>query len=586
MAHPLTNAQIADSLEELGDLYELDGADRHRVLAYRRAARAIRESSASVAALVGEGRARELPGIGQTLEAKIGDLLAYGEIPAAVALKQRYPAGVIALTRLPGIGPKRARALFTDLGIDSAALRAAAAAGRLRTERGFGPKFEANVLAATAQELTGGPSRVLLPRALELGEELVAGLLDSGPPAANAQIAGSARRMVEAVGDLDLVATADDPAALADAFAALPQIEVVLQSGPAAVRARTHMGLDVDLRLARPAEHGNLLQHFTGSAQHNEALRADARARGYHVSEHGVSEEASGRLHTFAEEQGVYSLLGYRPIPPELRENRGELQAAREHGPGLPELVRERDVRGDLHCHTVASDGRAQIEEMALAAAARGYEYLAITDHSASHGFGKAVSPAQLRDQIERIHRLNSSGLGIRLLAGSEVNILPDGSLDYDDDLLGELDWVIASIHTSFRLSEQRMTERLVSAMRHPAVDAIAHPTGRLIEQRPSYALDRETLFEVAAQTGTFLEINANPLRRDLSEQDARAAAQAGVLLVVNSDAHSTEMLALLRYGIATARRGWLRAADVANTRSWEELQRMGKRGRRMPPAS
>lgn len=584
MARSLTNAQIADSLEELGDLYELDGADRHRVLAYRRAARSIRESSTSVAALARSGRARELPGIGRTLEGKINDLLEQGEIPAAKALKERFPAGVIALTRLPGIGPKRARLLFSELGIDTPeALRAAAAAGKLRAIRGLGPKFEANVLAATAQPLAAGPARVLLPRALGLGEELVEGLLANGPRDARAQIAGSARRMVETVKDLDLVATAKDPAAVAGAFAALPQIERVLQSGPAGVRASTHMGLNVDLRVAPAAQHGNLLQHFTGSAAHNEALRTEAVTRGYHISEHAISEEAGGRLHTFTQERAVYEFLGYRPIAPELREDRGELEAARATGPGLPELVREDDVRGDLHCHTVASDGHAEIEEMALAARARGYEYLAITDHSASHGFGNAVSAQQLRDQIERIRHLNDEGLGIRLLAGSEVNILPDGSLDYEDELLGELDWVIASVHTAFGLSQARMTERIVSAMRHPLVDAIAHPTGRLIEQRAPYALDLDAIIEVAAQTGTFLEINANPLRRDLSEQHARAAAERGVLMVINSDAHSTEMLSVLRYGIATARRGWLRACDVANTRSLAELQLATKRGRAAP---
>jgi DNA polymerase (family 10) len=581
MATALTNAQIADALEQLGDLYELDGADAHRILAYRRAARTIRESSTSVAALALNGRARELPGIGATLEEKIIDLLEHGEISAAKALRERFPAGVIALTRLPGIGPKRARLLFSELGIDSPeALRSAAAAGRLRALRGFGPKFEANVLAATQEQPLEQPARALLPTALALGDELIAALLEKAPHDAHAQIAGSARRMVESVKDLDLIATATDQAALARAFAALPQIERVAQSGPAGVRASTHTGMNVDLRVGTPAERGNLLQHFTGSAAHNAALRTEAAKRGLHISEHAIAEQSGDRRHIFAHEDEVYAFLGYQPIAPELREDRGELEGARRGGPGLPQLVCEAEIRGDLHCHTVASDGRAEIEEMALAARARGYEYLAITDHSASHGFGNALSAQQLSDQIERIALLNEGDLGIRLLAGSEVNILPDGSLDYDDELLARLDWVIASIHTSFRLSEARMTERLLSAIHHPLVDAIGHPTGRLIEQRPPYALDIEAIIDAAARTGTFLEINANPLRRDLSELHARAAAERGALLVINSDAHSTEMLALIRYGIATARRGWLSAAQVANALPLAQLRSAGKRGR------
>jgi DNA polymerase (family 10) len=334
------------------------------------------------------------------------------------------------------------------------------------------------------------------------------------------------------------------------------------------------------LRIALPQQHGNLLQHFTGSYRHNTALRTDAVRNGLHVSEYGVLRDATGNTHTCATEQEVYELLGLAYIEPELREDSGELQAAAGDGSGLPQLITEQDIRGDLHCHTVASDGRASIEEMALAARERGYEYLAITDHSATHGFGNDVSPAQLRVQIERIREANAGLDGIELLAGSEVNILPDGSLDYEDELLAQLDWVIASAHTAFGMSEQTMTERLIVAIEHPLVDAIGHPTGRKIEQREPYALDLQAVFAAAARTGTLLEINANPDRRDLSDVNARAAVQAGVSIVINSDAHRTDTLANMRWGVATARRAWLTKDAVANTRPWPQLTRLRKRGR------
>ncbi len=378
-----------------------------------------------------------------------------------------------------------------------------------------------------------------------------------------------------------MVAVSTDPQALATSLGELEEIESVLSAGGAGARARTHSGIAVDLRIAQPAQLGNLLQHFTGSGEHNAALREGAVGRGLHVSEYGVLDDESGVRHSCATEQEVYALLGLGYIEPELRENRGELQAARlpqGAGEGLPALIEQGDIRGDLHCHTVASDGRASIEEMALAARDLGYEYLAITDHSASHGFGDDVSPDQLRRQIELVRHADERIEGIALLAGSEVNILPDGTLDYEDDLLAQLDWVIASVHTAFGIGEQAMTERMVAASEHPLVDAIAHPTGRLIERRRPYAVDREALFAAAASTRTILEINANPDRRDLSEIDARAAAAAGVQIIIDSDAHRPGTLANMRWGIATARRAWLTAADVLNTRPWAELKALGKK--------
>jgi len=605
MASELSNAAIADSLEELGDLYELDGAIVHRVVAYRTGAKAIREAPVSVATLAREGRAVELSGVGATLQEKILALLETGTIPAREKLRARIPTGLIELTRLPGLGPKRARLLHSELGIDSLqALRSAALAGTLRDVRGLGPKFEAGVIEALERGVAERKApRLLLPKALALGATLSEGLIERGGVGGNSNtqvlVAGSARRMADSVKDLDLIAVTTKPVTLAKSLAKLPEIESVSSAGKAGAKARTHSGVSVDLRIAKPIQLGNLLQHFTGSGRHNAALREAAVRRGLHVSEYGILDDELGTTRTCASEAEVYELLGLSFIEPELREDRGELAAAaldfavgargtrrsgradeEEGGAELPTLIETADLKGDLHCHTVASDGRNTIEQMALAARELGYEYLAITDHSASHGFGDDVSPDELRRQIELVHEADEAIEGIHLLAGSEVNILPDGSLDYEDDLLAGLDWVIASIHTAFSMGEQAMTERMIAAIEHPLVDAIGHPTGRKIERRRPYALDIAAVIAAAARTGTMLEINANPDRRDLNEVNARTAAQAGVRILIDSDAHGVERLPEIRWGVATARRAWLRAGDVANTHRWDQFSALAKKAR------
>ena len=583
-APELTNAAIADALEELGDLYELDGAIVHRVVAYRSAAKRVREASVSVAGLARDGRATELPGIGATLQEKILALLDTGTIPAAEKLRAKFPAGLVAITRIPGLGPKRARLLYDELGIDSPdALREAALAQRLRSVRGLGPKFEQRVLEGLqAGAAERAAPRIVLSKALASGEALVAALSERGGAGTRVQLAGSVRRQADSVKDLDLIATTSRPTALARSLGELEELESVSAASAAGARGRTHAGIAVDLRIAKPSQLGNLLQHFTGSGRHNAALREYAVRRGLHVSEYGVLDDASGRTRECADEEELYRLLGLAYIEPELREDRGELQAALlEGGSGLPELVRLQDIRGDLHCHTIASDGHNTIEEMGAAARERGYEYLAITDHSASHGFGNDVSPQELRRQIERVRDANTRLEGIELLAGSEVNILPDGSLDYEDELLSDLDWVVASVHTGFAASEQKMTERMIAAMEHPLVRAIGHPTGRLIGRRAPYAIDLDAVFAAAARTGTMLEINGNPDRRDLSDVHARAAVRAGVRIVIDSDAHRVLTLQNMRWGVASARRGWLSAAQVANTRPWPELRELAKQPRK-----
>jgi len=364
--------------------------------------------------------------------------------------------------------------------------------------------------------------------------------------------------------------------ALISPAGALELVEAAGTPTESGVRMRTHTGLLVDLKIVAPDQFGNLLQHFTGSKEHNMALRETAVRRGLHVSEYGVVDDASGKTHRCATEAEVYGLLELEYIEPELRENRGELEAAATGT--LPQLVDLADLEGDLHCHTTASDGTASIEEMALAAREIGYRYLAITDHSYSFGLEKEVAAEHLRGHAESIR--NADVDGIRLLAGAEVNILPDGSLDFDDEALTQLDWVIASVHSSFRMDAEAMTARLVRAIEHPLVDAIGHLSGRKIERRPAYAFDSEAVIAAAAGTGTMLEINSSPDRRDLDEVHARAAAAAGVPIVINCDAHRVGGFAVARYGIATARRAWLTATEVANTRPWAELDALRKRSR------
>jgi DNA polymerase (family X) len=572
-----SNLQIAAAFDELADLYELDGAIVHRVLAYRSAAKAAREATVSVAALTRAGSVTSLPGIGKTLEEKLVALLHTGSIPAAVKLRAKYPPGLLEMTRLPGLGPKRARKLFDELGIDSlSALRAAAEGQHLRSLKGFGPKFEASVLSSLDAGIGARPAqRVLLHRALNIGEALV-DALRAHPAAQRVELAGSARRQADSVKDLDIIATATDPGALARALGELDLIESASAPNDNAARGRTHTGLPVDLRVVEPENFGNLLQHFTGSAAHNVALREAAVRRGLHVSEYGILDDASGEMLRCATEEEVYERLGLTFPEPELRENRGELS------PGFlaPRLITVDDLRGDLHMHTIASDGRNTIEEMARAALARGYEYIAITDHSATHGFGNHVTPDELERQIERIAEVDERLDGITVLAGTETNILPDGSPDYDDDLLARLGWVIASVHTGFGMPRAEMTKRMVAAIEHPWIDAIGHPTGRKIQTRQPYAVDVDALVEAAARTRTMLEINSAPDRRDLDDVHARAAAQAGVMVLIDSDAHGASRLEHVRWGVATARRAWLEPSHVANARPWPQFAALRKRAR------
>jgi DNA polymerase (family 10) len=566
------NAELAERFELLADLLELDGADAFRLAAYRRAAVRIRESAVSVAELALEGKAQRLSGIGGTIEQKIVELAETGDLQAIAKLRARIPLGLVDITHVPGLGPKTARKLWQELGIENAEqLRAAAEQGLLRGVPGLGEKTEQNVLAHFAKppERASRDGRALLGTVLPFVEAVVSELR-SHPAAVRVSAAGSVRRRIETVRDLDVIATATDPAALIDHFATLPWVAEVVAKGPTKATVVGHDGLRFDLRVVPPECYGNLLQHLTGSKDHNVALREDAVRRGLSVSEYGVEEVATGTVTTMATEEELYAHLGYAWIPPELRENAGELEAARTGA--LPELVERGDVLGDLHTHTDWSDGRATLEQMVAAAAQLGYRYLAICDHA------KRLKDGRLERQAERIAELNAGLAGIEILSGVEVDIRANGSLDLDDEALAARDWVVASIHSGFRDPPGEIERRLLAAIEHPMVDCIGHPTGRKIGRRAAYEVDLEKIFARAAETGTALEINGQPDRLDLRDSHARLAAQSGVRIVVSSDAHSVAGLGYLDLAVSQARRAWLTAPQVVNTRSWAAILKERKR--------
>ena len=555
------NADVADQFDLLADLLELDGTDTFQVIAYRRAASLIRETPRPVAELALAGRAKELPGIGATIEGKIVQIVERGEMEALTKRRERVPADVVSFMRLPGLGPKTARRIWQELGITSVdELRRAAEQQQLRTLRGLGARTEENVLRALAAK-PAGPPRTLLGTALPALLAVV-GLLRDHPAAELVSEAGSARRRRETVRDLDIIATASDPKALTAYLAELDWVAEVAAQGPTKATVVSQNGLRFDLRVVPPDSYGNLLQHFTGSKHHNVALREDAVRRGLSVSEYGVQNVETREVFQTRSEEELYAFLGYQFIPPELRENRGELEAARRGE--LPErLVEHGDLRGDLHTHTTWSDGRNSIEEMALAARERGYEYLAICDHA------QRLRGGGLERQAEEIEALRERVAPLRLLRGVEVNVRADGSLDLADDQLAGCDWVVASVHSGF---DRDPTGRALAAMQNPHVDQLGHPTGRKINRRRPSDVDIERLIEGALATATALEINSQPDRLDLTDAHARAAAEAGARIVVNSDGHGVETLQYVELGIAQARRAWMTAERVLNTRPWREV--------------
>jgi DNA polymerase (family 10) len=568
MAELPRNEQLAEQFELLGDLMELEGADGFRISAYRKAAARIRETPTSVAQLALDGKAKQLQDIGKTIEAKIVEVVDDGEIHALTKRKAEVPAEVATFMRLPGLGPKTARRIWQELGITTAVdLKAAAEAQQLRGRAGIGPGTEEKIAAALAKpKATEGPRRSLLGTTLPKLRAVVQ-VLSEHPASVEVSIAGSARRMRETVRDLDIIATATDAHALVDYFCSLSWVVDVAAKGSTKATVVSHDGLRFDLRVVPPESYGNLLQHFTGSKHHNVALREDAVRRGFSVSEYSVTHVESGEEHSFATEEEVYRFLGYDWIPPELRENGGELAAARKGE--LPALVELGDIRGDLHTHTTWSDGKDLLEDMVAAAIARGYAYYAICDHS------QRLRGELLQQQSEQIDALNELVAPFRVLKGIEVNVRPDGTLDVSEKELATRDWVVASVHSRF---DHNPTERVIAAMESPYVDVIGHVTNRKISKRPPSPVDVERVIEKALETGTFLEINSQPDRLDLTDVHARAAREAGLKLVIDSDGHEIGALDFVELGVGQARRAWLTKEDVLNTRTWKQVEKLRKK--------
>lgn len=567
MPNPLPrNAELADQLDLLADLSEILNEDSFRVIAYRRAATRIRESPSPVAQLALDGKAKELPGIGRTIEEKVVEVVNEGEMAALRRRRERVPVGVVDFLRLPGVGPKTAARIWTELGVTTLdGLKAAAEDNRLRALSGLGARSEEKIL----QALEAGVGEQAEPRRL-LGTALpavrrVVAELEEHPSSIAVSEAGSVRRRRETVRDLDLIATATDAPGLIAVFCEAEWVAEVVARGETRATVVGHDGLRFDLRVVPPECYGNVLQHFTGSKDHNIALREDAQRRGLSISEYGVTIVEAGEVVTHATEDELYSYLGYALVPPELRESGGEIAAAREGR--LPELVDVSDLRGEMHCHSNwSSDGKNSIEEMAATAKSRGYTYLCLTDHS------HYLRDGRLEAQWAEIESVNARLKQFRVLRGIEVNIRADGSLDVDDDVLAELDWVIASLHTSF---DRSPTERILGAMDNPHVDSIGHLTGRRLLTREGAIVDAERVIEHAAATGTALEINSQPDRLDMRDTHARLAGEAGVRIPVTTDAHSVGALANAELGVAQARRAWLTKDQILNTRSWREVERM-----------
>jgi len=560
------NEDLADRFELLADLSEILGEQSFRVAAYRRAAVRIRDTASSVAELALEGKAKELPDIGKTIEAKIVEVVETGDMEALAKRRAEVPGEVAAFMRLPGLGPRTAARIWRELGVTTLAeLKSAAEEQRLRTLSGMGPTTEAKVLKALADgQGAEQERRGLLGKGLPVVREVVE-TLAAHPAALDVSEAGSARRRRETFRDLDVIATATDPAALTAYFVGLPWVLEVVAHGDTKATVITRQGLRLDLRVVPPESYGDLLQHFTGSKEHNVALREQAQREGFSVSEYGITEVESGKVHTFREEAELYAFLGYGFIPPELRENGGELEAAREGR--LPELVELEDLRGEMHCHSNwSADGKATIEEMALAAATRGYEFLCLTDHSHYLREGK------LERQWEEIDAVNVRVAPFRVLRGVEANITARGVVDVPDETLAELDWVVASLHTSL---DRSPTERVLAAIDNPHVDCIGHLTGRRLSRRPGADLDLDLVVERAVATGTALEINGQPDRLDMRDTHARLAGAAGVRIPVNTDAHTTASLGYAELGVGVARRAWLTKEQVLNTRPWAEIEKL-----------
>jgi DNA polymerase (family X) len=572
----ISNAELARVFREIGDMLEILGEVVYKAVAYRRVADAVERWPEDVAALYRRGTPPKIPGAGDALSAKLRELAETGQLAYHQRLRVQVPDGLLDLLRIPGLGPRTVKLLHGELGIDSLeSLRAAAEAGVLRSLKGLSARTEQNILAGIARLATQG-SRLLLHDADALATELVAqlrevhGLRQITP-------AGSLRRRCATIGDLDLLAATDDPAALVAAFSRLPSVERILSAGTDKSSVVLASGRQVDLMVCAPIAWGTHLVHFTGSRDHNVALRGRALERGLSLSEKGFKVVDSGELELAATEEEVYARLGLPWISPELREDHGEIEAARQGK--LPHLVTLADIRGDLHVHTTESDGHASLAEMAQAAQQQGYAYIAITDHSKRVTVARGLDAKRLARQIDEIARLNETQSGFAVLSSVEVDILEDGKLDLPDSILRRLDFAVGAVHSAFDLPRDKQTERLLKAMDNPHIAVIAHPTGRLIDQRGGVDLDIERVLTGARERGCALEVNGQPDRLDLNEWHCKLAKDIGVKLVTSTDAHSTVELGFMRFAVDQARRGWLEPADVVNSRDLAGLRQLLRRG-------
>ena len=565
------NSDIAAVFNRLADLLEIEGASPFRVRAYREAARTLGDLPHAVSGMLASGQdLSDLPAIGKDLAGKIGEIVETGRLQALEEAEQRLPKGLPDLLGVGALGPKRVKTLHDQLGIDGLDdLAAAAKAQKIRALRGFGVKIEERILDDLAHH-RHEEKRPLLKDVEECAEELAEHLRRANG-IGQVVVAGSYRRRKETVGDLDILVTAARDSDVMDRFVAFEDVGEVLGRGPTRATVRLRSGLQVDVRVVPEASYGAAMHYFTGAKAHNVALRGMAVDRGLKLSEYGIfrgDEQIAGRT-----EEDVYAELGLPYIEPELRENRGELQAAREGR--LPKLITLADIRGDLHAHTTETDGRNSLEEMAEAAKAKGYAYLAITDHSQRVAMARGLDANRLAKQIAAIDRLNGRLRGIRILKGIEVDILEDGALDLPDAILKELDLRICSIHYGLKLPGPQQTERLLRAMDNRWCDIIGHPTGRIINQRPPFEIDLERVMRAARERGCHLELDAQPDRLDLSDVHCQMAKELGLKVAISTDAHGTRHLDLMRFGIDQARRGWLEPDDVLNTRSWPELKKL-----------
>ena len=571
----MKNREVADILYQMAELLELKAENRFKIIAFSKAARAIEMLAEDITTVCREKRLQSIPGVGKAIAVKVEEYLRTGRITAHQELLAETPPGLAELLQISGLGPKTIFLLHDKLNVTNLEeLETAAREHRIRRLPRMGPTREANILKSI-QRYKKRSTRILYSAAEPVVNEILSFLrgLDG---IEHITAAGSFRRAKETVGDIDILATATRPEEIVSAFSRMPAVQEVLVSGPTKASVIVNDTIQVDLRIVEHRSFGTVLQYFTGSKEHNVKMRQIALSRGYSLSEYSLTRLSDGSDLFFDREEDVYAALGLPYIPPELREDLGEIEAAMQGR--LPRLLEQKDIRGDLHVHSNWSDGRATILEMAGAARDLGYEYIAVCDHSPTVGIAGGLSPERLEEKIEAVASANEELEGITVLAGAEVDIKADGRLDYTDDLLARCDIVVASVHMGLQQNERAITGRLISAIENENVDIIAHPTGRIIGQREAYDLDMASVFEAAARTGTALEINSYPGRLDLNDINARAAKEAGVRMCINTDAHDVEQLFAMKYGVNVARRSWLERKDVLNSLPYKELLSLLKR--------